>query len=54
MMSVTSPRSRRHPDPPFRCTTFLTGQPKLMSMNSGWYTSVISAVASAIAAGTAP
>ena len=30
------PRSRRQPEPPFRCTTFLTGQPKLMSMNSGW------------------
>ncbi len=35
MMSVTKPGSRRQPDPPFRWTTFLTGHPKLMSMNSG-------------------
>ena len=35
MISCTRFRSRRHPDPPFRLTTFLTGQPKLMSMNSG-------------------
>jgi len=35
MMSATSPMSRRQPEPPLRFTTFLTGQPKLMSMNSG-------------------
>ena len=35
MIRSTRSRSRRQPEPPFRCTTFLTGQPKLMSMNSG-------------------
>ena len=35
MIRETSSRSRRQPEPPFRCTTFLTGHPKLMSMNSG-------------------
>ena len=35
MIRVMSSGSRRQPDPPFRCTTFFTGQPKLMSMNSG-------------------
>ncbi len=37
---VTSPMSLRQPEPPLRFTTFLTGQPKLMSMNSGAKTSV--------------
>jgi hypothetical protein len=54
MMRCTSSRSLRQPDPPFRFTTFLTGQPKLMSTNSGWKTSVTSAAASAMAAGSAP
>jgi hypothetical protein len=35
MIWATRSMSRRQPEPPFRCTTFLTGQPKLMSMKSG-------------------
>ena len=35
MICWTRSRSRRQPLPPFRWTTFFTGQPKLMSMNSG-------------------
>src|SRR6266566_8393151 len=31
MIRSTRSMSRRQPDPPFRWTTFLTGQPKLMS-----------------------
>ncbi len=31
----TRSRSFRQPEPPLRFTTFFTGQPKLMSMNSG-------------------
>ena len=54
MMAPTSVRSLRHPEPPFRRTTFLTGHPKLMSMNSGAKTSVTNAAASPIARGSAP
>ena len=54
MTSSTRPRSFRHPEPPLRFTTFFTGQPKLMSMNSGWNTSVTSAAASPIGPGSAP
>ena len=54
MTSCTRSRSLRHPEPPLRFTTFLTGQPKLMSMNSGAKTSVTKAAASPIATGSAP
>jgi len=36
MIRVTRSMSLKQPDPPLRCTTFFTGQPKLISMNSGW------------------
>ena len=50
----TRSRSRRHPDPPLRRTTFFTGQPKLMSTKSGRKMSVTSFAASPIASGSAP
>ncbi len=54
VMASTSPRSRRHPDPPFFRTTFFTGHPKLMSTKSGAYTSDTKAAASAITPGSEP
>ena len=45
--------SRRSPAPAPLPATFLTGQPKLMSMKSGWAVSTIRA-ASAIASGSRP
>jgi hypothetical protein len=54
MVDSTKWRSRRQPMPPLRLTTFLTGQPKLMSGKAGSYTSSSSRAASAIASGSAP
>ena len=54
MICCTSPRSLRHPDPPLFLTTFLTGQPKLMSMKSGLATSVTISAARAMIVASAP
>src|SRR5438477_6266498 len=54
MICCTSPRSFKHPDPPLFLTTFLTGQPKLMSMKSGLTTSVTISAARAMIVASAP
>src|SRR2546425_1052403 len=54
MMRPTSPRSLRQPEPPLLRTTFLTGQPKLMSMKSGRHTPVTISAARAMTSASAP